>query len=92
MVGFSTTNFTRAWEPTLSWNQLRSLTRCERKGDFTTTTAVRQPQEKVGEGAELLSTPSSIGSQSTNWAVATFWWWPVVLETLGFEGEYPNRL
>jgi hypothetical protein len=24
MVGFSTTNFTRAWEPTLSWNQLRS--------------------------------------------------------------------
>ena len=24
LVGFSTTNFTRAWEPTLSWNQLRS--------------------------------------------------------------------
>ncbi len=24
MVGFSTTNFTRAWEPTLSWNQLHS--------------------------------------------------------------------
>jgi len=27
LVGFSTTNFTRAWEPTLSWNQLHSLTR-----------------------------------------------------------------
>jgi hypothetical protein len=26
LVGFSTTNFTRAWEPTLSWNQLHSLT------------------------------------------------------------------
>jgi hypothetical protein len=25
LVGFSTTNFTRAGEPTLSWNQLRSL-------------------------------------------------------------------
>ena len=25
MVGFSTTNFTRAWEPTLSWNQLHEL-------------------------------------------------------------------
>ena len=24
LVGFSTTNFTRAWEPTLSWNQLHS--------------------------------------------------------------------
>jgi hypothetical protein len=24
LVGFTTTNFTRAWEPTLSWNQLRS--------------------------------------------------------------------
>src|SRR5205809_497573 len=24
MVGFSTTNFTRAWEPTLSWNRLHS--------------------------------------------------------------------
>src|SRR5262249_27280364 len=23
LVGFSTTNSTRAWEPTLSWNQLR---------------------------------------------------------------------
>jgi uncharacterized protein YfaT (DUF1175 family) len=23
LVGFSTTNFTRAWEPTLSWNQLQ---------------------------------------------------------------------
>jgi hypothetical protein len=22
LVGFSTTNFTRDWEPTLSWNQL----------------------------------------------------------------------
>ncbi len=30
MVGFSTTNFTRAWEPTLSWNHLCSepLPRC----------------------------------------------------------------
>jgi hypothetical protein len=27
LVGFSTTNFTRAGEPTLSWNQLHSLTR-----------------------------------------------------------------
>src|SRR5580704_19378460 len=26
LVGFSTTNFTRASEPTLSWNQLHSLT------------------------------------------------------------------
>ena len=26
----STTNFTRAWEPTLSWNQLHSLTRWPR--------------------------------------------------------------
>src|SRR5712692_10099052 len=26
LVGFSTTNFTRASEPTLSWNQLRLLT------------------------------------------------------------------
>jgi hypothetical protein len=26
LVGFSTTNFTRAWEPTLSWNQLHSPT------------------------------------------------------------------
>jgi hypothetical protein len=25
LVGFSTTNFTRAGEPTLSWNQLHSL-------------------------------------------------------------------
>jgi hypothetical protein len=24
LVGFSITNSTRAWEPTLSWNQLRS--------------------------------------------------------------------
>src|ERR1700730_5252550 len=24
LVGFSTTNSTRAWEPTLSWNQLHS--------------------------------------------------------------------
>jgi len=27
LVGFSTTNFTREWEPTLSWNQLHALTR-----------------------------------------------------------------
>src|SRR5437899_12242708 len=27
LVGFSTTNFTRAWEPTLSWNQLHSKPR-----------------------------------------------------------------
>src|SRR5262244_1620045 len=27
LVGVSTTNSTRAWEPTLSWNQLHSLTR-----------------------------------------------------------------
>jgi hypothetical protein len=26
LVGFSTTNFTWEWEPTLSWNQLHSLT------------------------------------------------------------------
>src|SRR6266487_2316577 len=26
LVGFSTTNLTWAWEPTLSWNQLHSLT------------------------------------------------------------------
>jgi hypothetical protein len=26
LVGFSTTHFTRAGEPTLSWNQLHSLT------------------------------------------------------------------
>src|SRR5215471_10634943 len=26
LVGFSTTNFTRAWEPTLSWNQFHALT------------------------------------------------------------------
>jgi hypothetical protein len=25
LVGFSTTNFTRAGEPTLSWNQLHAL-------------------------------------------------------------------
>jgi hypothetical protein len=33
-VGFGTTNFTRAWEPTLSWNQLHSLTKgcwCKRQ-------------------------------------------------------------
>jgi len=24
LVGFSTTNFTREWEPTLSWNQFHS--------------------------------------------------------------------
>ena len=29
LVGFSTTNFTRDWEPTLSWNQLHSLTRAK---------------------------------------------------------------
>jgi hypothetical protein len=32
LVGFSTTNSTRAWEPTLSWNQLRSLTRFTHRG------------------------------------------------------------
>ena len=26
---FFSTNFTRAWEPTLSWNQIRSSTGCE---------------------------------------------------------------
>src|ERR1700722_140023 len=26
LVGFSTTNSSRAWEPTLSWNQLHSMT------------------------------------------------------------------
>lgn len=26
LVGFSTTNFTRTWEPTLSWNELHVLT------------------------------------------------------------------
>jgi hypothetical protein len=36
LVGFSTTNFTRAGEPTLSWNQLRSLTfeGGERQSDY----------------------------------------------------------
>jgi len=32
LVGFSTTNFTRAGEPTLSWNQLHSLAVEERDG------------------------------------------------------------
>ena len=27
LVGFSTTNFTRAWEPTLSWNQIHLIDR-----------------------------------------------------------------
>ena len=36
MVGFSTTNFTRAWEPTLSWNHLRSEPGRECNGDITT--------------------------------------------------------
>jgi len=35
LVGFSTTNSTRAGEPTLSWNQLRSNPLNERYRDFT---------------------------------------------------------
>jgi quercetin dioxygenase-like cupin family protein len=31
LVGFSTTNFTREWEPTLSWNQFLSLVTGEAK-------------------------------------------------------------
>ena len=35
LVGFSTTNFTRAAEPTLSWNQLLLIEGVERYRDFS---------------------------------------------------------
>src|SRR5438876_9228158 len=48
MVGFSTTNFTRAWEPTLSWNQLRSLTSVSAKGDIPWCAARRSfPRSQI---------------------------------------------
>jgi hypothetical protein len=40
LVGFSTTNFTRAGEPTLSWNQLRSKPLNERNGLVSTFTSL----------------------------------------------------
>ena len=39
LVGFSTTNSTRAGEPTLSWNQLRSNPLNERYRDVSTVIA-----------------------------------------------------
>ncbi|MGO9402388.1 MAG: hypothetical protein ACLPVW_02830, partial [Terriglobales bacterium] len=55
----STTNFTREWEPTLSWNQLRSLTPLSRSPDraqqansgyLLTGASLRQPHpaQQVG--------------------------------------------
>jgi hypothetical protein len=40
MVGFGITKFTRAREPALLWNQLRSEPPRERYGDFATATLV----------------------------------------------------
>ena len=34
LVGFGTTNFTRAGEPTLSWNQLHQLPACAETFSF----------------------------------------------------------
>jgi hypothetical protein len=65
LVGFSTTNSTRAWEPTLSWNQLHSSWGFERNRDFTTVLREWMSEYAMARSATVLP-DSSIPLQKSS--------------------------
>jgi hypothetical protein len=66
LVGFSTTNFTRAGEPTLSWNQLHSLSAGE--ADFQ-----GKMGEETAQACVMASLEKSRNSlQTGGWRKASF--------------------